>query len=502
MIHLKTLSKCLVLASLLLSSCGGKSADDLFPDLYKAPGLASTLTAYNDLKTGNVKPPKATPAMYVDFSAGMYTAFGTPIIRELMAHCFNTLLDSKLAVYKLVQGAVTPIAVSNGTQLGQLVNDPKQYLDRRAPIQAAVEKIVDSGNDALLVTDFEEWQNNAEITATAYLKIAFSKWLNAGNLITFYIADYREGKVSKHIYFTVFTRGKANGKSLIDRLSSALTVLPTHYTLSANPYPIRTDYPNATIGGIFQDRTAESEKQKNVLDVQSDFINGSVSQQAFEYYPLGVDWRTIEQAKTDYGDAFHELFRKLYIDLSNADSYTKPVLEVKAYAINDDFEHYAQSIEVAKHRPHIVKGPNGENRIDEEEQDPIALACYEPNGKVKAAFHYNPVDPLVLNDAFILNAALLANTQATDVKKTEIGIAFAPAFKASQIPEPKGMMRIDLVIREATPNTGNPILDKFKWTNAGGVVNSALFESVKSTLEDARPHNRIIYTYYIKTTEQ
>jgi hypothetical protein len=502
MMNMKTLNKCLVLAILCLSSCGsGDGNDNLFSDLYKTSGFVGTLTAYNDLKTGGIQLPEGTPAMYVDFSAGMYTAFGTPAIRELMAHCFNTLLNSKLEVYKLVQGTVTPIAVSNSTQLGELINDPKQYLDRRAPLQAAVEKIVDSGNDALLVTDFEEWQDNKEVTATAYLKIAFSKWINAGNSITFYIADYKEGKVDKHIYFTVFTRGKASGKNLIDRLSSAMAMLPNRFTLSANPYVIRTDYPNASIGGIFQDQTAQNEKQKNVLDVQSDYINGGMNHQAFEYYPLGVDWQTIEQAKADYGDAFHELFRKLYIDLSEADSYTKPVLDVKTYAVREDFERYAKSIEVTKHRPHIIKGSNGENKIAEE-QDPIALNCYEPDGTVKAAFRYHSVEPPVLPDIFILNKALLTNTQATDVKNTEIGIAFAPAFKAAHIPDPKGLIRIDLVIREATANTGNPILSKFKWINADGVTNSALFESVKSTLEDARPRNRTIYTYYIKTTEQ
>ncbi|UEG51458.1 hypothetical protein LLH06_10780 [Mucilaginibacter daejeonensis] len=498
---MKTLNKCLVLAVLCLTSCR-YGDNDLFPDLYKTSGFVGTLKAYNDLKTGSIQLPKGAPAMYVDFSAGMYTAFGTPAIRELMAHCFNTLLDSKLEVYKLVQGMVTPIAVSNSTQLGQLVNDPKQYLDRRAPIQAAVEKIVNSGNDALLVTDFEEWQDDKEVTATAYLKIAFSKWINAGNSITFYIADYREGNVDKHIYFTVFTKGRASGESLIDRLSSAMTVLPNRFTLSANPYAIRTDYPNASIGGIFQDKMAQSEKQKNVLDVQSDYINGSLNDQAFEYYPLGVDWQTIEQVKADYGDTFHELFRKLYIDLSEADSYTKPVLDVKTYAVREDFERYARSIEVTKHRPHIIKGNDGENKIAEGEQDPVALTCYEPDGTVKASFRYHPDDRPALGGMFILNTALLKNTQATDIKNTEIGVAFAPAFKAAHIPDPKGLIRIDLVVREVTPNTGNPVLSKFKWVNAEGVINSALFESVKSALEDARPHNRTIYTYYIKTTEQ
>jgi len=502
---MKTLSKCLVLASLCLTACKTTdSTDDPFKDidLYNGPSFARVLGTYNELKTGNSHAPKGTPAMYVDFSAGMYTAFGTPVIRGLMAQCFNTLLDSKLEVYKLVQGAVTPIAVENSTQLGQLVNDPKQYLDRRAPIQTAVEKIVNAGNDALLVTDFEEWQNNTEITATAYLKIAFSKWLDAGNSITFYIADYKEGKVDKHIYFTVFTKGKATSKSLIERLSAALNVLPSKYTLSANPYAIQTDYPVATTGGIFQDPTAKSEKEKNVLDVQSGYINAWQSHQPYEYYPLGVDWTTIEQARADYGDTFQNVFRKLYIDLSNTDSYISPAFAVRTYAATEDFERYVKSIEVKKHRPKLVKGSAGEDKFSDQEQDPVALACYNTDGSVKSAFVYQAADSKALDEVFTLNSQLFNNTHATNSKKTEIGIAFAQSFTASRIPDPKKLVRVDLVIHEATPNTGNLILDKFKWSNADGVMNSALYESVKNTLEDARPHDRIVYTYYIKTTEQ
>ena len=470
-------------------------------DLY-GKNLPATLAAYDDMKTGLDKLKKqGSPAMYVDFSAGMFTAFRTPIIKDLMSQCFNTVLAQQFGVYKLAEGQVSPLQISNSTELGQIVNDPKQYLDRRAPLQAAVEKIVASNNDALLITDFEEWQDNKEITATAYLKIPFSTWLRAGNSIAFFIADYREGKIDKHIYFTVFTYGRPVGNSLIDKLRPKLAGLPAKFDLATDAYLFSTDYPDAKSGGIFRDAGGKSEKEQNVLDLQARYINGLAQHHAFEYYPLGVNWATIEQAKKDYSALFHDLFRKLYIDLSNTDSYNYKNLEVKTYDATADFERYAKAMEVKKHKPSIVKGADGEDKISDQETDAIALACYHPDGSVKAAFRYEQQDAQLLTDVFTLNQTLFANTVRNDKAKTEIGITFAPQFAASKIPDPGGLIKVVVSIHQAAVNSHNPVLEKFKWVNATGTPNAALYESIKSTLEELKPADKVMYTYYIKTTE-
>ena len=490
---------------LVITSCRCGNDNDPFAqegfNLYGSD-MPAALTAYNDRLEGLDKHRAAgPPAMYVDFSAGMNTAFGTPLIKEMMAQCFNSVLAQQLDVYRLAEGQVTPLHVSSSTQLGQIVNDPKQYLDRRAPIQAAVEKIVSAKNDALLITDFEEWQDNAEVTSTAYLKIPFSKWLREGNSISFFIADYREGKVDKHIYFTVFTYGRAAGNSLIDKLRPRLAALPAKFDLAADAYVLSTGYPGAKTGGIFRDPDGKSEKEQNVLDLQGGYIGGLAGQRAFEYYPLGVNSATIDQARKDYASQFHDLFRKLYIDLGNTDSYSYENLEVKTFDVTADFERYAKSLEVKKHKPAIVKGINGQDEISEKEQDAIALACYNADGTVKPEFRYEPREPQVLNDVFTLNQTLFTNTLRTDKTKTEIGIAFSPAFGPDKIPDPKGLIRVAVSVGKVTVNSGNPVLEKFKWVNAGGTPNAGLYESVKSTLEELKPANKTIYAYYIKTTE-
>lgn len=500
------LYKCATAACLIMTLCkcetGKNPIDEV--DLY-GKDLPAALTTYNDMKTGlNRQHKQGSPAMYVDFSAGMFTAFRTPAIKDLMPQCFNTVLARQFEVYKLAEGQVTPLQVSNSTQLGQIVNDPKQYLDVRAPIQSAVERIVSSRNDALLITDFEEWQDNTEVTTTAYLKIPFSKWLSDGNSISFFIADYLEGKVAKHIYFTVFTYGRTSGSSLIDKLRPKLSALPASFDLATDAYLLSTDYPGARTGGIFRDPSGKDEKSQNVLDLKSGYINGLSQNKPFEYYPLGVSWGTVADLRKDYipQNQFHELFRKLYIDLHNTDSYLYGELEVKTYDVTADFERYAKSLEVKKHKPVITKGSNGEDEISKNEKDAIALTCYSHDGSVKPEYAYKPQDAQALNDVFTLNHSLFTNTFRSDKRRTEIGVAFSPQFGPDKIPDQKGLIRMVICVRGAAVNSGNPVLEKFKWVNKGGTVNVGLYESVKSTLDELKPANKAIFSYYIKTTEQ
>lgn len=499
--------KTLIAGCFLLTSCSGCRNETPFdPKEIEVYGkdLPNTLTAYNKIKAGLDEQGEAnTPALYIDFSAGMFTAFGTPLIKDLMAQCFNAALVQNVEVYRLAQGQVAPLQVNNSTQLGQMVSDPKQYLDRRAPIQAAVEKIVSSGKDALLVTDFEEWQDNAEVGTTAYLKIPFSKWLSTGNSVSFFIADYKEGTVNKHIYFTVFTYGKAHGHSMINKLRPKLSALPAKFDLATDTYTLSTDYTGSNAGGIFRDPSGKSDREQNLLDLQPTYLNGLTLNQPFEFYPLGVSWSTIAELHKDYAqeNQFNDLFKKLYIDLQNTDSYIYGGFEIKTYDVTGDFERFAQSLQVKKHKPKINKGSNGENKISDQ-KDRIAQACYNQDGSLKSAYVYKPQDTPLINDVFNLNKDLFKNTLQTYKTKAEVGISFSPQFAASKIPKQDGLVKITLNAAQVSVNTANPVLEKFKWLSKNGTPNVSLYESIKSTLDEVKPANKVIYAYYIKTTEQ
>lgn len=499
----------LLLAPFCLLLCGGckQAKKDPFTqagfDIYDA-GLARRIAAYNDLKSpdpANTK--KGNPALYIDFSAGINNAFKDPIISGLMSECFNTVLAEKFDVFKLGSNQIRPLAINNTAELGQKISDPKEYLDIWAPIQAAVEKIANGDNDALLITDFEEWQNKTEITNTAYLKIPFSKWLAKGNTIHFFIADYKEGAVNKHIYFAIFNCGNANSSGLISKLETKLAPLNARFDLSTHAYHLFTDYPGEKSGGIFYDNHAKTEKQKNILDLKEGYSNGLKSGNLYEFYPLGIDWKTIAETHDAYKsqNQFNDIFRNLFIDLSNEDSYAYGGFEVKTYDITGDFDSYAKSVEVVHHQPKLAKGNNGEARFAEDEKDPIALGCYNADGTVKAEYKYLPAPPVAVAEVFSLNGELFKNTKKSNIKKAEFGISFDPKFQLKHIPDLNGLLKIDIVLNNAEPKVDDPKLGKFKWINAKGVPNIGLYESVKNTLLELKPANKVIYSYYIKTNQ-
>lgn len=457
--------------------------------------------AITSLNSINIK--TGSPAIYIDFSSGINKAFADPAIKGMMTDCFNTVLAQKFDAYKLGSNKITPLNVTNTTELGQQVSDPKQYADIWAPIQVAVEKIVDGDNDALLITDFEEWQKNIEVTNTAFLKIPFSKWLAKGNTIHFFIADYKEGKVDKHLYFTVFNCGSADESSMISKLESKLGPLTTRFDLSTQSYKLHTDYPGEKSGGIFYDVSGKTEKAKNVLDLKDNYINGLKDGKYFEFYPLGIDWKSIDQIRTTYAaqNQFNDFFRKLYIDLSDNDSYTFGDFGVKVADISTNFINFSKAEEAKRHHPILTKGSNGEAQFAANQTDIIALSCYQTNGKLKEEWTYKPQAAVPLNEVFQLNKTLFNNTKATDVRKVEFGVAFDPKFKLKNISNLDGLLKIDIVLNAAAPNLTNSKLSKFQWINEKNIPNVALFESIKNTLLELKPSNKVIYSYYIKTQQ-
>ncbi len=496
-----------VLVLLVIDSCGcvNTGSEDPFVKARFNPydqDLGTRIAAYNNTITSQHNKSKSgNPALYIDFSSGINNAFSDPAIRSMMTDCFNTILAQNFEVYKLGSNKITALNVANTTDLGQQVSNPGQYLDIWAPIQSAVEKIVDGNNDALLITDFEEWQMNIEVTNTAYLKIPFSKWLEKGNSIHFFIADYKEGAVDKHLYFTIFSYGDTDASSMISKLENKLGSLTTRFDLSDKSYKLRTAYTSDKTGGIFYDTNGKSDKAKNVLDLKDNYINGLKNGKHFEFYPLGLDWKSIEELHATYSSQTNDFFRKLYIDLSNQDSYTFGDFDVKVSDVTTDFENFAKAEEAKKRKPKLAKGNNGESRFADEEKDVISLTCYDPDGKLKEQWLYKPKSSNQLTEVFTFNKMLFSNTKASDSKNVEFGVSFDPKFTLKNIPTPDGVIKVDVILNTATPNLTEAKLSKFQWVNARKVPNIALAESVKNTLQELIPTNKIIYSYYIKTKQ-
>ena len=96
-------------------------------------------------------------------------------------------------------------------------------------------------------------------------------------------------------------------------------------------------------------------------------------------------------------------------------------------------------------------------------------------------------------DAFVLNQTLFANTMQTNPSRVEIGIDLKPGFSGNIGGYEQGdMIRLDVVIAECEPNISG-LQSLFSW---GG--NTNLADAIKNTLQNMKPQNRVIYSYFIK----
>jgi len=501
---------------LFFIGCKNKSGDpfvDMHFDSYDA-NLNKRVEAYQDATFPNLANTKeGNPSMYIDFSSGIFQAFKTtPANIDFLKAVYGNL-SGNLDVFRLNNDSILPITSSNSDLVGRMVVDQNNYQKVYAPIKDAVTKIVAKNNDALLITDFEEYYpspNRSEILDIPYLKEAFISWLSKGNTIHFFVSNYKENGVDKHLYFTVFNCGNSSKTGMISKVENSLSALP-RFDLSNKSYKLSQDYGAEKTGGIFYDNTTNNEKKKNLLDLNKDtYINGLQNNNNFEFYQFGLDWATINQLKEEYQkqNQFKDFFRKLYIDISKEDAYIVGDLDVKVYDVTEDFENFAKCNEVLKHRPKLEKGSNGEDKFSDTEKDEIALSCYDTKGKIKDEWVYKNKKSTNIDEVFSLNKELFTNTKTTDKKKVELAVNFDPKFNIKNITNPKGLLRVDIVLNNATPNTSNPNLDTlFKWTSAvpqnKGKYNVALLESIKNTLidEKVKPANKTIYSYYIKTLQ-
>ena len=490
--------------------CGSESGDPFNAigfDAYDS-NLSSRVKDYHIATTSILTlATSSNPSLYIDFSDGIQKAFKEPVINKLISDCFNSLYGPNLTTFRLGDDKITQLSITNSTALGELISDSKNYKDKYAPIQKAVEEIANKANDALIITDFEEVQKGSgEILKTAYLKESFTTWIAKGNTIHFFVADYAEGKVNKHIYFTLFIVGSKDENNMLSKLNPYFASLPK-FELSNQAFNLNNKYPSAKMGGNFYDSDA-GPGNENILDLKGSYVNGLKNDIPFEFCPFGLDWATIYNTHESYikNGQFDHFFRNLFLNLSNEDSYIYEDFEVKVTDVTDDFLHFAKCTEALNHKPKIVKGTNGEDKFSDDEMDDIALYCYDSHGKIKSEWEYTNTKKNTneLPEVFLLNQELFKNTKKDSEKKAvELGILFDPKFKVENIANPDCLMRVDIILVSAKPNISNPLLENFKWINSEGETNLGLYQSIKTTLEEPSvvPTNKVIYSYFIKTLQ-
>lgn len=498
----------LLLSIYILSGCNDDKGSGPWTDFKPLNEIDKNIEGYFNASLGEAaNPKKGNPAVYVDFSDGLIQAYkGNQNVQIVQAVC-NKLLNPNIEWYSLGTSKITKLEY-NSNQLFNKVSDPSQYKDIMAPIQEAIKKITGSSNDALLITDFEEYTSDGKEQFGNYPKIYFTDWIKKGNSITFLYTDYTETNkkskitTSKHLYYTVFTHGKANDTSFVSLIRDALKgrFNTKIFELNNNLYSVANNYGGRENTGITNSTFA---KWVNLN------INGSnVRNLPFEVIGINKTWDDgLEKYIQSIIKKDNGLFlNKLTLNAFDQSAYKLNKIAVKVYDVSDDYEKYVRCSEAINHIPVLTKDAKKEEIWDENsKKDPIIKECYVLNTtNLKQDWIYKPetLSSKEWPEVFDFDKDLFNAHLKNDPGNIELHTVFHPNYKQKNVKKENALLRIDYVIEEATFNDTNPFLMDFQWNSLTikDKLNNSLSEAIRNTLQNPAINlkGKILYSYYIK----
>ncbi len=496
----------------MLTGCDDKNSGP-WADFKPLNEIDKNIESYYEASLGEAANPKSgNPAVYVDFSDGLIQAYtGNPANGQIVQAICNKFLSPDIEWNAMGGSAITKLQ-DNSTQVYNKVVNPKQYVETMAPIEEALKRITTSNNDALLITDFEEYKKgaagNGEEQFENYPKTYFTDWIKKGNSITFFYTDYTEtnkkskNTAQKHLYFTVFTHGKANETSFVSMIRDALKgrFNPTFFELNNNPYSVSNNY-----GGKENTGVANSTFSKWV----SFNLNAS-NEKKLPYEVIGINkpWNEdLEKYVQNIIKKENGLFlNKLSLNAADQSAYKLGKVAVKVYDVSDDYEKFARCAEAKNHVPVLVKDSKKDLVWDEKsKRDPIVKECYVLNTtQLKQDWVYKPDTENLKEwpEVFGFDKEIFNGHLKNDPANIQLQTVFHPNYKRKNVKKENALVRIDYVIEEATFNDTNPQLMDFQWNSLTitNKPNNSLSEAIRNTLQNfaVNPKGKILYSYYIK----
>lgn len=426
--------------------------------------------------------------VYVDMSDGMNSAYASPDAQSVLQGIINKLAANKaIEFYEMANLEIDELELPHSELYSYMLNPASYASKQQAPVEEALEEILDRNQPAVLLTDYEEYRNGQIYTA-AYAKKYFIEWLAKGFNITFYKSAFNENGRQKYMFVTVFDDNANRLGGLVhNAIAMANNPAVEMYVLGARDfsYPTYTDYPSLKQGGNYHNK----DRQDVVTAVQEnggaeDYVsytktvasasgNGAylpLDGQAgifAEYYPLGVDWASAVKLSQDMaadgidpGNKYSHLLSKLFIDFGAQSGFTIDNVEVRVFDMNGVMQ--AMSGQMSANKPDM----KAVNAVSAPELNMMLTAAMQPVAGKPEGWE-------------------------------EILVDFHPDFKGSFTNgiDPSSLLRANIVISSATPNIARAE-QFFSWPG-----NPSLVNSVKEALTagSSNPCGRVLYTYYLRS---
>jgi hypothetical protein len=474
------------------------------------------ISNYFDASLGKEsKVPSGNQSVYVDFSDGIKQAVSNQTINDVVKYISGKIKDDQLDWFGLGEkkyNGVGPIAFDKNRDFYNLVTTPSNYDDIYAPIEDALKEITTKSNDALLITDFEEYSSDKAEQKSPIYQQHFTKWIEAGNSITFYYSKYTEtnstSKLSgeKNLYFVIFNYGQVNENSLLTKFEKAIEGRGLSglkkFEINPNPYSVYNDYGGKEKTGLTLDPDVENksaleigDKEGAVLFYQNGFLNNSRPFEAFEF------GQSLNDLYDFYFKEKRRFSKKLYLDATNNASYILKNVKVQVTDVTSDYERFVKSKEAQKNIP-ILENDPGNNKVwkQADADNPIIAECYEKNtAKLKNEYIYKFTPGELLSEMFDFDASIFSDRLKNSPKEVELITTFHKNFAGKFTNKDQVILRIDYVM-DATEENYNSQLNDFKWNsiiNTTNRENTSLYESIRNTLQAVKPKG-ILYSFYLK----
>lgn len=501
-----------VIAITMLSSCN-KKEDSAFENPLSV--YQDNISSYHEAALGEKsKVSNGNQAVYVDFSDGLVQAYTSETNKNVVEYISQTMVGSTIDWFGLGKkhNGVGKMVYANDRDIYNKVISAESYIDIMAPIEEALKKISVSSNDALLITDFEEYTPDGKEQNYAYAKDYFTKWVEAGNSITIYYSPYIEtnskSKLSskKNLYFVLFNFGEVNDNSLLSKFNKAIEQRPgldglKRFDINPNPYSVSNEYGGKEKTGLTLDPEVENQSALNIGDDEGALLfyhNGFLNNnRPFEAFEFGQNLNDL------YDFYFREKGRfakNLILDASNNASFLLKNVKVQVSDVTADYTKYIQSLEAKKNIPVFTKDAGNNDVWDEESMNnPIITECYEKNTKtLKKEYQYKHNPSGVITEIFDFDASIFSDRLKNSPKEVELVTTFHKNFAGKFNNADQVILRLDYIV-ETTEENYSGQLDAFKWKSVitAGFENNSLYESIRNTLQTVKPKG-ILYSYYLK----
>jgi hypothetical protein len=480
----------------LLLSCGGE--DKL------ANNFESYIQNYHNAFIGSSnESSNEKPKIYIDFSDGMASAFkkgsvNSTMIQKLAGSYLTSFewhgLGNKYPEMEIIKQS------DNLDSLYSLISVDKSYGDKNAQIDLAIKKITESNQDAILVTDFELYRNGDIQEGLSYAMEDFIKWLDKGNSISFFYnkSTFHDDKVQgthlkeKHVFYTVFTKGRATNNSIVSKIQIAFDGDPlikgtyNRYDLSGNPYSIKTDYGASDNSGIANIPTII---QGSKMIIHDDKLG-------FEAIEFPNSWEKMDGYFQKNLIKNNESFlSKLLLDASNNDAFNLKSLKVIVTDVSDNFEKYSKYSE-AKSLESEIKMV-----FDPKKRDSVWSEETNKNKKIKELYRENKriiknefkeIEGKEIVELFDVNTTVFEKDMAREAgKKIELQTIFNKNYKKEKIKSESKpfIIRIDYVIDQVDANRSISKLEE---------LYPQLKNSIIAMFDNGYKPKGVIYSYYLK----